>query len=122
MQPNEQRLDYDHILVVLKDKRLQIEEAILAIEKLKLSEMGGRGTPLNWDAPLTAELKPTASEPALAPAKKKRLLSAAGKKRIIEANQKRWAEIRASKEAAGATVKETVAKAPRKAKTTKKSR
>jgi hypothetical protein len=120
-QDKTQTLDYDHILTVLKQKRQQIEEAMVAIERLRLSEMEGRGTPPNWDASQSAELELTASEPAPPPARKKRVISAAGRKRIIEATKKRWASVRAAKEAAGTTITKKVAKVPRNGKTTNKS-
>jgi hypothetical protein len=128
-QDKRQTLDYDHILTVLKQKRQQIGEAMVAIERLRLSEMGGQGTPPNWDALQSAEPELTASEPAPPPppppppppAMKKHVISAAGKKRIIEATKKRWALARAAKEAAGTTITKKVAKAPRNGKTTNKS-
>jgi hypothetical protein len=117
----EQTTDYDYILAMLTAKREQIEEAILAIERLKTSELGGRGKVPGWNAPSNAVTEPTASQPAPAPAKKKRQISAAGRKRIIEATKKRWANQRAAKEAAGMAATKTVAKAPRKVRTAQKS-
>ena len=72
-----------------------------------------------------ARLKQGAQTPQASPAKKKRKLSAAGKRNIIEGTKRRWAAVRAAKQAAaqksasskgsGTAVKNAVASHARKA-------
>jgi hypothetical protein len=89
-------LNYDQILAALRLKREQIDEAILAIERLARSEeKGGRHFP---------QVQRTLTESASAGtpvSPKKRVLSEAGRKRIIVAAKKRWRLIRAAEGAAG---------------------
>jgi hypothetical protein len=89
-------MDILKMLAELRAEQQQIDEAILAIERLATG-VGGkrRGRPPKWMAALS-----DATEPA-APGKK-RTVSAAGRKRMAAAQKKRWAEKKAQASEAGA--------------------
>ena len=88
---NTQTLNYNQILVALRQKREQIEQAILIIERLAEGEDTGRVS-----VPGSTRKQPSRDN---LPAKKHRI-SAAGRKRIAEASRKRWAAKRAADAAA----------------------
>jgi hypothetical protein len=94
-------LNYDQILSALRQRREQIEEAILVMERLARGEA---------NQPASLASISTAKRPGRPPARKKRFISEEGRRRIAEATRKRWAAKRAAQAAAakkGASKKAT---------------
>ncbi len=87
------------MLAELRAEQQQIDEAILAIERLATG-VGGkrRGRPPKW----MAAISEATAESATPGAKRTRTVSAAGRKRMAAAQKKRWAEKRAQAGEAGA--------------------
>jgi hypothetical protein len=79
-------MDILKMLAELHEDRKQIEEAIIAIERLAAGSRGKRrGRPPKWMSAATAEIAGEA-----APGKK-RVVSAAARKRMADAQKQRWA-------------------------------
>jgi hypothetical protein len=90
-------MDIEGMLKELRQERAQIEEAILALERMAHSSGKRRGRPPKW---LSASRPSTAGGAEPAP-KRKRQISPEGRARIVAATKKRWAERKASAAAAG---------------------
>jgi hypothetical protein len=91
-------MDILKMLAELRAEQQQIDEAILAIERLA-SGVGGkrRGRPPKWMAAIS-EATAESANPGT-----KRTVSAAGRKRMAAAQKKRWAEKKAQASEAAKT-------------------
>lgn len=88
-------LDYDRILVMLQQKRQEMDEAIVVIERLAL---GQPKRPEQLPSSTKAAVPHEVARPS------KRNISPAGLKRMSEASKKRWSEHRkAAKTGTGAS-------------------
>ena len=80
-------MDLLSMLSELRSERSQIEEAIMALERLARGQGKRRGRPLKWMS--EAHHAPNPSSPG-----KRRVVSAEARKRMAEAQRKRWAAVR----------------------------
>ena len=78
-------MDITKMLSELRSERMQIDEAIVALEHLARGGGKRRGRPPKWLAAYKA------SAPPKAKASKKRVVSAESRKRMAEAQKRRWA-------------------------------
>jgi hypothetical protein len=78
-------MDITQIIAELRSEREQIDEAIVALERLARGSGKRRGRPPKW---MTAD-KNEAPQPA-----RVRVLSAEARKRMAEAQKRRWAAAR----------------------------
>jgi hypothetical protein len=83
-------MDYSKIIDELKARRVELETAILALERLAQGAGTRRGRRPKWMAEVSES--DTEAEPEDSP--KKRALSAEARARIAEAQRKRWAKAR----------------------------
>jgi hypothetical protein len=89
-------MDILKMLADLRAERQQIEQAILAIERLARGTRGKRrGRPPKWMAAVSEEAV------AAATFSTKRTVSASGRKRMAAAQKKRWAAKKAQTSQAG---------------------
>ena len=90
-------MDILKMLADLRQERLEIEEAILVVERLAAGTRGKRrGRPPKWMS--TAQHESEKSEPDSGTAPK-RTMSPPARKRIAEAQKKRWAAKKAAEAA-----------------------
>lgn len=82
-------MDINKMLAELKAEREQVEEAILALERLAAGRGRRRGRPPQWMSAARSQA-PTDS------AKRTREFSAATRKKMAEAQRRRWAAVRQS--------------------------
>ena len=81
-------MDIPRLIAELRAELLQIDEAILALQRLGLSGGKRRGRPPKW-------MSETKAVGDVAPLKKKkRFISAEARKRMAEAQKKRWAGVK----------------------------
>ncbi len=89
-------MDFDSLLAQLRTEREMLEEAILAFERLARGSGKRRGRPPRW---LAEQKAGAVQEAPLAPKpKKKRVISAEARKRMAEAQTKRWAAAKGTKD------------------------
>jgi hypothetical protein len=83
-------MDILKMLADLRAEREQIEQAIMAIERLAVGTRGKRrGRPPSWMTAATEEVAEAATFST------KRTVSAAARKKMADAQKKRWAEKKA---------------------------
>lgn len=84
------------MIAELRSQRDQLDEAIIALERMIRGTGKRRGRPPKWLAEVSA------GEPVKKERKKKRVVSADARKRMAEAQRKRWEAARKAREEANA--------------------
>jgi hypothetical protein len=90
-----QPMDLTKIIADLRAERAQIEEAILALERLARGEGKRRGRPPKWLSEANVTDSDSDSDAAPAKKRKKRALTPEARERMAEAQRKRWEAYRA---------------------------
>lgn len=85
-------MDITTLIAELRAELQQIDEAILALQRLGLSGAKRRGRPPKWLVETKAAEAPPAGK------KKKRVISAEARNRMAEAQKKRWAARRSAEQ------------------------
>ena len=81
-------MDIMKMLADLRAERLQIEEAIIVLQRLASGQGKRRGRPPKWMRTGGADAENVATEPK----RKRKGFSAATRAKMAEAQRKRWAE------------------------------
>jgi hypothetical protein len=90
-------MDFDALLAQLRTEREMLEEAILAFERLARGSGKRRGRPPKW----LADMRTVGAPEAPPSPAKKRVISADARKRMAEAQRKRWAAAKGTKDQEG---------------------
>jgi hypothetical protein len=89
-------MDVTKMIAELRSQRDQLDEAIIALERMIRGTGKRRGRPPKWLSAASAE------EPVKKERKKKRVVSPEARKRMAEAQRRRWEAARKAEEEASA--------------------
>jgi hypothetical protein len=93
-------MDINQMLSQLREERENIEQAILALERLARSAGKRRGRPPKWISEVTGEGEDLEQDASREARGKSRRFSPEARKRMAEAQRRRWATQRQEKAAA----------------------